>query len=161
LRDLLIADAGPLIALARIDRLWLLPRLCARTITTEIVWSECFANPSDVEQARLNQADAAGWVERVAVPPLTHDWRLGRGETSAITLALVHQAAVLIDERAARRTAARLGLPLIGTVGLLTLAKQRELIPAIREDLYHLAASGYRLSPDLLANALAFVDEIP
>lgn len=161
MRDLLIADAGPLIALARIDRLWLLPRIFPRTITTEIVWSECFANPSEVERTQLNRAAAEGWVERVPVPALVHDWRLGAGETSAITLALTHQAAVLIDERAARRTAARLGLPLIGTVGLLILAKQKGLIPSIRDNLYQLADSHYRLAPELLAEALALVGETP
>jgi uncharacterized protein len=128
LRDLLIADAGPLIALARIDRLWLLPQIFPRAITTEIVWSECLANPSEVERTQLNRAVAEGWIERVPIPALVHDWRLGSGETSAIALALAHQAAVLIDERAARCTAARLGLPLIGTVGLLILAKQKGLI---------------------------------
>jgi predicted nucleic acid-binding protein len=43
LRELLIADAGPLIALARIDRLWLLPRIFSRTMTSKTVWSECLA----------------------------------------------------------------------------------------------------------------------
>ena len=161
MRDLLIADAGPLIALARIDRLQLLPRLFVRTVTTETVWSECFANPSAAERTRLNRAAEQGWLERVGSPVVAHDWRLGPGETSAIAWALEHEAAVLIDERAARRTATRLGLPLIGTVGLLVLAKEKGLIPSIREDLYQLADTRYRFAPELLANALTLAGESP
>ena len=44
--------------------------------------------------------------------------------------------------------------PLIGTVGLLVLAKQKGLIESIGEDLQQLAETRYRLSPELLADAL-------
>ena len=161
MRELLVADASPLIALARIERLQLLPQIFARIETTETVWAECLANPSAQERIQLNHALNLGWVERVVNPPPAHDWRLGPGETSAITLALERHAAVMIDERAARRTAARLGLPVIGTIGVLVLAKRHGFIASIRADIYHLADTGYRLSPALLTQALQQVGETP
>ena len=43
--QIVVADAGPLIALGRIDALQLLPRLFARVEVTETVVAECLARP--------------------------------------------------------------------------------------------------------------------
>lgn len=56
---------------------------------------------------------------------------LDDGEAAAITLAVELKARLLIlDEREARATAQRLGCKIIGTVGVIALAKVRGLIPA-------------------------------
>jgi predicted nucleic acid-binding protein len=55
---------------------------------------------------------------------------LGAGEGEAISLALELDAdRVIIDELAGRSLAQHLGLPLIGTLGILLVAKRRSLIP--------------------------------
>lgn len=78
---------------------------------------------------------------------------LNPGEAEAIALAVAMPAdLLLIDERQGRHTAAALGVPITGVLGILLDAKQRGLIPAlrpmldalrqqagfwIRDDLYH------------------------
>jgi predicted nucleic acid-binding protein len=58
---------------------------------------------------------------------------LGAGESEALALALEMRAGVvLIDDKAARRLAAVLGLQYIGVLGLLLKAKEAGLISAIR-----------------------------
>ena len=40
--------------------------------------------------------------------------------------------AILLDDDPARKLAVQLGLPVIGTAGVLVLAKERQFIPAVR-----------------------------
>jgi hypothetical protein len=57
---------------------------------------------------------------------------LGAGESEAMALALVlHADRVLLDELAGRKLALRLGVPVIGSVGVLLAAKRKSLIPAV------------------------------
>ncbi len=56
------------------------------------------------------------------ITPLAY-WRLGRGETEVIEYARLHTGIVaLLDDLSARRAAVALGVPVLGTLGLLALA---------------------------------------
>lgn len=56
-----------------------------------------------------------------------------RGEAEAITLALeLHADRLLIDERKGRRLAAQEGVAVIGLLGVVLLAKRKELVPSAR-----------------------------
>jgi predicted nucleic acid-binding protein len=58
---------------------------------------------------------------------------LDAGEAAAISLAqTVGAQLILLDERKARRIAARMGLPIAGTLAVLLRAKQHKLIAAVR-----------------------------
>jgi len=58
---------------------------------------------------------------------------LGPGEREAICLAVeVNAPAILLDDDPARKLAVQLGLAGIGTAGVLVLAKERGLLPAVR-----------------------------
>ena len=63
--------------------------------------------------------------------PLQRD--LGRGVSESIALAVEPGAdLILLDEQDRHRLAQQQGLKRVGVVGILPLAKQRELLPAIR-----------------------------
>jgi len=67
------------------------------------------------------------------VPELIQSWDLGAGESSVLTWAYANPGTeVIIDDLAARRCAAVLGIPVQGTLGLVLTAKQRGKIPAAR-----------------------------
>jgi hypothetical protein len=87
---------------------------------------------------------------------------LGAGESEAIGLALELSAdRVIIDELAGRSLAQHLGLPVIGTLGLLLTAKGKGLIPAIREPIDILRRGGFRVANELYENMLQRAGEIP
>lgn len=66
----------------------------------------------------------------------------------------------MLDERDARHTAQKLGLPVLGTVGVLIWAKRAGLIPTLRGQLEVLEnKGGFRLCQAVVQMALAAVGE--
>ncbi|MDE0222043.1 MAG: hypothetical protein OXJ90_22440 [Spirochaetaceae bacterium] len=147
-----ISDAGPLIALAKIDALFIPRDLFARIRIPEAVWIECREKPGE-DSRRIEQAAHEGWLEVVSVASgrAARPQSLGPGEGEAIQLALETENALLImDDRLARREAMRHGLSYIGTARMLYMAERRSLIDDAAVVVQHMAACGYRISPLLL-----------
>jgi hypothetical protein len=150
-----VSDSGPLIALERIEQLQLLPELFTRILI-----------PPAVEKEVASRWILPGWV---VVRPLGRPPRLGRlalslgaGEREAIGLSLEIAAAhLLVDDKAARRLAKSLRLPIIGTLGLLLAAKRRGLLPTVRPHLDALQRASFYLTRDLYARVLAEAGEPP
>ena len=68
-----------------------------------------------------------------------------------LSYALAHPGIrAVIDDAAARRCARTLGIPLLGTGGILVLAKRRGLLPSVSQGLNRLRDSGLWLSDDLI-----------
>lgn len=137
-----VADTSPLIALQQIARLDLLRALFGSVLMPPAVAAEALS------------VDRPEWlVERSLTKPLPPEVAgagLGSGESEAIALALELSAdRVLLDEMPARRLAERLGLPLVGTLGMLLIAKRGGLIEAIREPMDTLRRTGFRMSTGL------------
>jgi len=58
---------------------------------------------------------------------------LGSGERAAISCAVeLNASAIILDDETARKIAAELKIPVIGTGGVLILAKERQLIAAVK-----------------------------
>jgi predicted nucleic acid-binding protein len=66
---------------------------------------------------------------------------------------------ILIDDLAARRVALSRGLPVIGTIGALLLAKQQGRIRSVRELLDALIKGGKWINPQLYTEVLALSGE--
>ena len=84
---------------------------------------------------------------------------LDRGEAEAIVLAQSEEAKLLIDERKGRAVARRRGVTVIGTGGVLLLAKRADVIDQIAPILDELASHGYRLSDGLRGELLLLAGE--
>jgi len=140
--ETLVVDAGPLIALARIDCIGHLPAPFARVITVPRVRAEVAAGTGCSEAMVIEAAIAAGAVEVEQPPAGGASWGLGPGETDALRLALKLGGGVLLDDRAARRIAASLGIPVIGVLGTLVLLKRAAKIDGVRPLAEQLVASG-------------------
>ena len=121
-----VSDSSALIALQQIKQLALLQRLFGKVVVPPAVAREIAQSvtlPVWIEQVSLSQARNAE-VARAA---------LGAGESEAIRLALETEARLIIlDDRPARRLAQSLGLPIIGTLGILLTAKRHNLLPELR-----------------------------
>jgi predicted nucleic acid-binding protein len=77
--------------------------------------------------------------------------KLDEGESEAITLSLEEKPDyILLDDKDARKEAMSLGLNVIGTVGLLLLAKKRGFITSVKEEIIKLENRiNFRLSEKL------------
>jgi len=162
LRKIVIADAGPLIAFARLAQLELLTRVFAQVLVTEAVFTECTCRSDHVETKPILHAVQTHLIQRCTTPPVHFELALhvDSGEASAIAAAAEWGCGVLMDDKAGRRMAKNFGVASIGTVGVLVLAKQKNLLPGIKPLLDQLTVSGYFLGDRLMASALAAAGEI-
>src|SRR5213594_2449267 len=121
-----VSNSSPLIALEQIRQLDLLQSLFGQILIPGQVAAETVASvqpPSWIRQRSLS----------LPVLPAVLRPTLGPGEREAICLAVeVHARAILLDDDPARKLAIQLGLPVIGTAGVMVLAKERQLIPAVK-----------------------------
>ena len=149
-----VCNSSPLIALSQIGQLELL-----HTLFQEVLI------PPAVAKEAAGSLGAHPWirVQPLAGPPLreTTSASLGRGEREALNLAVDVKAKVLIlDDEPARRIARQLGLPVMGTAGVLILAKERKLIPAVRPLLDALLAERFFLSQEVYDLVLFRAEEL-
>ena len=86
---LLVADSGPLIALARLDLLALPARLFAEVLVTGTVWQEVMREPRPMEQLRLQAALHGNSLQLVDGPP---SWPAGHPLPVLGTLGLLVRA---------------------------------------------------------------------
>jgi len=158
-----VGDAGPLIALARIDRLELLRALYGSIWVPEPVWEEVVINGEGLPGATA--VAEVDWIlrrEATVDAPLTLSLRglLDRGEAAAIALATSVKAdLLLIDERRGRVIAKRLGLPIKGTLGVLLAAQRGGHLDAIAPSVEALRSAGLYLSDALVKSVLEVAGE--
>lgn len=154
--EIIIADSSPLIGLARIGRLGVLPQMAKRIVVPSAVHVE--VTSARVEAPGAAEVAALAWIEVLdadpaVVAPLLI--LLGRGEAEAIALAQRESAAVLLmDDLRARKLADRLGLRRMGTVALLGQAKREGLIPKLKPALDALVANDIFIRQELIDAAL-------
>jgi predicted nucleic acid-binding protein len=104
------------------------------------------------------------WLEVVDIGPVTQAITtlvLDRGEEAVLSWALAHPGTVAImDDRRGRRAAATIGVPVIGTLGLILAAKRRGVIGSARPVVEHLLrTTDWYLSASFREQALARVGE--
>ena len=152
-----LSDASPLIALAAAGVFDLLRVLFGAVTVTSTVRREVLAGQGRPGDRELREAIRAGWVRvrrvRPPDPPLPD---LGEGEATTLAAAapLGARCLVIIDDPLARRRARALGLSIVGTAGVLLIAKRRRLIPAVRPLLEALMNRDFRLSAQVVATVL-------
>lgn len=163
---MIVADAGPLIALARIQRLHLLQPLYEQVLIPVAVQRELQLDTPRPGAQALKQAFDNGWLRAQTAgdtnEPNALSLSLHAGETEAIRLAeQVNCQFLLIDDWQGRTVAKQRGLPVVGVAGVLLAAKQRGLLAEINPILAELVTIGYRLSPQLVAEVTRLAAEEP
>ena len=158
-RRVVVADAGPLIALARIDSLALLRDLFGQVVVTDTIRDELLPTATAFADTELlTRTLAGGWIE--VVESQQRDWKplnpgVDPGEASAIHTACRWRDAgdavlLLMDDRAGRLEAKHQGIAVIGTAAVIGLARTQGLIAAARPLLERLVQSGYYIGRDVL-----------
>lgn len=153
-----ISDASPLVNLARIEALHLLPDLYDTVVLPVAVWDEVVVEGEG--QPGAHRVRTAAWIERRTVTnrdlvrALRQD--LDAGEAEAIALAIeTEDALLLMDERHGRETASHFDIPHLGLIGVLIDAKESRHIGAIQPHLDALKQeAGFWISHDLYRRVL-------
>lgn len=156
--QLLVTDAGPLIALSVAD---ILPITLQsfELLVPQAVLDECLADPyapGAVPVAEALRQRMFTVVPNEVITPLDAAYAtgLGSGETAVLGYAVQHQQVALIDERHARRIAQRLGVQVVGSGAVLLALKSRGLISSVQTVLDAWQTHGYYLTPELRAELL-------
>ena len=159
-----VANSSVFIALSGIGQIELLfQRFPEGILIPQAVWHEVVE--AGRGQPGSEEVAAASWItvcevkDEALVSLLSME--LDKGEAEAIALCYEQQAEiVLLDEKDARRVARRLGLSVLGTVGILIWAKRAGLIASLREQLDALGTHGdFWLSQAVREKALHAVGE--
>jgi predicted nucleic acid-binding protein len=155
-----IADAGPLHYLVLIGCSNILPALFEKVFVPTLVRNE-LVHSETPELVRVWMENPPGWLE-VHVAPAIDDpvlQPLDDGERAAIALAVALKAdLVLMDDRAGVAVARAKGFAVTGTLGLLDLAAQRQLLK-LEEAFARLKATNFRYPPEIMDTLLTQADE--
>jgi predicted nucleic acid-binding protein len=154
-------NTSPLIFLTKGGFLDLLLIMESSIVVPDAVATEIQAyGEADVTAVALKNTDWLVVQETPPVPNVIQSWDLGLGESAVLTWGYVNPGTeVILDDLAARRCAATLGIPVRGTLGIVITAKQRGVIPAARPVLEQLRLCGMYLSDRVINQALALVGE--
>lgn len=157
---IVVTDAGPLMALGRQDLIGLLAQVFARVMVPRVVLDECLRHPQLDDTQRIQAAVSAGTLLVIdGTPALIPE--LDPGECAAIGCARHHGAALLVDDLAARRQASAMGLKVIGTLGVLVMAKRQGFIPWVGPVVHEMRAGGHYISNAALQAVLQAAGEAP
>jgi predicted nucleic acid-binding protein len=159
-----ISDSGPLIRFAEVDQFDLLRQVFSELIIPPAVYDEVVRQSLDLPGAR--EVAEAPWI-RQQVPTVQSESRwfppaLGRREVEVLrlTLELPDVTVALLDDLPARRHAGRIGVPFMGSAGVLILAKQLELISQVAPILNMMRSSRLRISDDAVREVLDAANEL-
>jgi predicted nucleic acid-binding protein len=154
---ILVCNTGPLIALAKIDRLPLLQhmgleRILIPPMVQRELWGKIGPESAAIEAAldRFIQVVTLQNIDQHLENAVVD---LDNGEKEAVILAASSPAGtvLLIDDQAGRMVARSLGLSMLETAGLLLLAKQQGLVENVSGLLEEMRRQGYWLSDVLIA----------
>jgi predicted nucleic acid-binding protein len=161
--DVWVCNSSPLIALARIQRLDLIESLADDVLVSATVLREIEAGAGrDGAAQAIRNSPRLRIRPDVEIPEAVRSWQLDPGESQVLAMALqCPGCGAVIDDRAARSCAASFSIPMIGTVGLVALARQRGTLKAAAPVYKALRDAGLFVSPALLKAVLAqFGEEI-
>jgi predicted nucleic acid-binding protein len=155
---IVVSDTSPVLNLARINRLELLPLLCKQVIVPSAVYKELKESKRDLPPA-INLASEP-WLIVAAMKNQAREQELREhldpGEAEAIVLAIDRRAdLLLVDERHGRRTATAAGLTITGLLGVTATAKHAKLIHQAKPVLDELIETArFWIGPHLYAEVL-------
>lgn len=151
---MIVSNSTPLIELSKIRRLELLREIYGSLVIPKAVYTEVVIDGAGKPGAA--EVKGAAWIHQHAV---THPSQvqslyahpsLDLGECEAIVLAEEIPAdQVILDDRVAREVAVARGLPVIGTFGVLLVAKAEGIIPTVKPIRDALRVHGARISQPL------------
>lgn len=157
-----IINSSPLIALGCINKVDILTKLFSEVLIPQEVYNETVINGKNTEILNAIRACKKFKVlsaTNIVLLEFLND-HLDKGESEDIVLAKeIGITTVIIDEVKGRKIAKLHGLDVIGSLGILLIAKKRGLISGIREYIDQMEDYGIRIGNDLKQQVLQMVGE--
>ena len=155
---MIVSKTSPLIVLLKTNKLSILQKLFKKIIIPNAVYLEITAK---VQEKLI--FDNFDWIEVRTIQD-TEVYNLleklvDKGEAEAIILAKELRTALLADDAKARKHAILLNVEVIGTLGLLKMAKNRGIISSVKDTISDMLAEGYYIEDRLIARVLEDVGE--
>ena len=158
MKKVIVADSSPLIAFGSINQLSIVFELFGKIIIPQAVANECLVEITRPGAAAIAKAIETNKIQvHAPIDCQNHtEMRmiLDEGEADAIALAHSLNLPLVIDEKLGREIAQEMGIKIIGTVGILLLAKQKKIVKEIKPILMQLKNGRYFLSDKLIKEAL-------
>ncbi len=158
----IISNTSPLVALAKINRLNLLPLVFTEITIPKIVEKELLAKAG--EEGEFLESAFQSSIKVVKNPVIDNELlekisHLDKGEQSAIALAYFEKKNLLIDEKLGRNVALNMGINVIGFFTVLLRAKHLKIISSVRSDLDSLRNKNYWIANSLYEKMLDLAQE--
>ena len=140
----LVINASPIILLGKADLLKTISPLAKAWIIPEGVIREVEAKrPIEHYLSDISSNSKVIREKVFKTHPSIAAWDLGAGESEVLTLALKKPGAgVVLDDMQARKCATLFDIPLIGSLGLIVLAKRKGLLNQAKPGMDRLIAMG-------------------
>ena len=161
----IIADTGPIIALAKIGKISLLKSIArGEVLIPPMVYKELFgkigSESNEIDRAlntfiRIKREITLDEATEMALADLSE------GEKQAIGLAsgLGKDVLLLLDDLAGRRVAEKLNIPTAGVIGILLVSKEKGFVESVGPLIEGLRNNGYWLSDDVIITAKRLAGE--
>jgi predicted nucleic acid-binding protein len=156
-----VVNASPIISLTSIKKVSFLIELCDELLIPKGVAEEIDRGPKD-DPAKI-WLQQVGWVyvkDVGSIETVIRAWDLGRGETEVINWAYTNPGwTPVLDDRAARNCVHSLNRRVLGTIGIILMAKKEQKIELVNPLLNQLDKIGFRIGSDLIDAASELAGE--
>lgn len=166
------SNTSPLIALAKVGRLWLLKDLYGEVAIPPFVKIECIDKGKTIgapDAYEIEKGVREGWIKiaslerrsKTQVRNLIRHAQIGQGEAEALIVAKERRIAVILDDAEARALARSLGVELVGTLMVVYEALVKRLISY--EELVKILSDLSKVlwvSPAVIAEILRKAEEV-
>lgn len=163
---IVISDSTPIISLLKINKLELLEKLFGTVQIPKGVFAELTENPRFLNESKVvkesNFIQVVNEIDEDYVSLLRRSTGLDLGESEAIYLSDNGKADILLmDEVRGREVAVRMGIRIMGTIGILTVAYEDALLSKeeIKEAIDILRNTGRHISERLYDQLMNFIDK--
>ncbi len=173
MKKIIVSDASPLIALAKLDLLELLFVSFTEVHLPQAVYSEATHDRYREDSKLIHHFIHSSHQQNqaIVVHKAVHKNRdnkayaeyrniLGEGESQALALVDDLGCGLLIDERLGRKIARLHDIPVVGVMGVLLQAKSKGKIHAIQPLIEQLLENNYRLSERVIELVLRKAKEL-
>lgn len=157
-----VVNTTPLIALSHVDQLDVLKRLYGEIIIPEAVYRELSIKTESICKKAVD--NSLEWIRIKSIhnemAKAMYKTQLHDGEVEVMILSKEIAAdVVIIDDANAKKHAKYLGLPVTGTLGVLTKAKREGYINELKPIFSQMVEKGIYISQSLIESCLKQVGE--